>query len=404
MKNLNTLIGYEIKKLMLTKKFLIAFVLLVIFCLLAPAGIFFGDVYVDNEPVRSKYEDYLIYKEYNMALSGRAIDESLLTELVDAYSNYPTDGSIEEQRAAFDEHIRPYYEVGRMVASAFGKSASDYGFIASLTEEQIATFDDTLFQSRIKNLDGFTLNNTSVEMLTELYNDVESPMVFAHIVGYSQAMNMYSTNAVIAALFAAAFLSGLFSGEYQTRAVALQLSSKNGKHLLFLAKIITATIFCAVIVLSSALATMGIMMATYGPENPDASIQNTISYLPYNFNLIQAVLIDFVVVFFVFLSFASFVILISAWVSSPIIPLSIAGMFLIVPLFINIPVINTPLFNAINLLPTKNFEMFNILSEIPYELPWVSIPSFIFMPIFHLVTAVLLTFVAYRVYRKHQVT
>ena len=85
MNNLNLLYRYELKKITGRKLFWITLLLCLLTIISVPALSLTGKYYVDGVFADTHYHMFLVDQAYEKALSGRAIDQTLLKETLTAY-------------------------------------------------------------------------------------------------------------------------------------------------------------------------------------------------------------------------------------------------------------------------------------------------------------------------------
>ena len=91
MRDFTVLFRYELKKILKRRMVWMAFALCLVGIGVSATSSLFGTYYVEGEPVETHYEGFLIDKANSEALSGRAIDQALLQETVNAYKKVPAD-------------------------------------------------------------------------------------------------------------------------------------------------------------------------------------------------------------------------------------------------------------------------------------------------------------------------
>ncbi len=400
MNNFWSLVKFEYKKF-ITIKTMIAFAVLLLFTAVSALGVVIGNTYVDGEIASSKYESFMIDKRYSIELSGRVLDETLLKEVVTAFAIYDEDASIDEARYISDIYLKPYNDVLAIVRNVYG--IFGYEEIGDITDEQIANFYEIRQENVGNYIKSIPLNNNSKEMLLDLSEKRETPIVMGYKDSYILSMSMMDSSSLVMAFFLAFLFSGIFAKEYQTNVISLQLTSRKGKRSLFLAKMFTvfsATILVALLVL---LVNFFTCMVAYGFEGANTALQNHLVTSPYPFTVFEAAIINFTVIFFACLFLVSLINILSSKCKTPFLVLAFCIVVILLPIFIPIPETLPTLFRIMQLFPSNSFLYLNNFSVLVYELPFVSMPPYIFVPVFYIVASTFIVFITYKNYINHQV-
>lgn len=116
MEQFKTLYRYELKKITGKKLFRIT---LALFLLLTAALIVMqltGKYYVDGEVADTHYHMFLVDREYEKALSGRAIDQTLLDETMAAYRKIPNPEERYTLTEEYQTYARPYSPIYQLIS------------------------------------------------------------------------------------------------------------------------------------------------------------------------------------------------------------------------------------------------------------------------------------------------
>ncbi len=400
MNNFWSLVGFEYKKVF-TKRTIIIFVLMLALISVSAVGILIGNVYVDGEITDSKYNDYMIDKAYSLSLQGQVLDAELLKTIITSYANYPVSATLEEQREAVQTHIRPYFDAEGIIKAVYG--TGDYSEIGAITDEQIASFYDIRTERIIGYINSVPINETSKTMLLEMSANTQTPIVMGYSDSYMLAMAMMDSSALIMSFFVAFIFAGLFAKEYQTGIIAIQLTSKNGKSTLFKAKIFTLISAASLVILTTLAVNFITCMVAYGTEGAQTALQNKLPFVPYAFTVLEATLVDYFVILCASLFFGVLIIWLSSFLKTPFVVLAIGVTILLIPIFVPIPETLPTLYKFFALFPSNSFLYLNNFSVLLYELPFVSLPPYIFVPIFYVLTSTILILFSYRAYKNYQV-
>ena len=108
MKQFKIIYLYEIKKITGKRLFWITLALFLLLTVVTIIMQLLGKSYVDGEVLDTHYHMFLVDREYETALSGRAIDQNLLTETMDAYRTIPNPKDRYILTEEYQKNARPY--------------------------------------------------------------------------------------------------------------------------------------------------------------------------------------------------------------------------------------------------------------------------------------------------------
>lgn len=237
-----------------------------------------------------------------------------------------------------------------------------------------------------------------------LDNQVQTPFTYSYIDGYTRFFTMMYITGLIAAIFTAICTAPLFSGEYACRADQLILASKHGKGRLIGAKLFTGFTAASGLAITFTLISYLQCMLTFGFDGGNAPLQLYMPMCSYPLTLGQTALLLSASVLCACLFTAAVTMLLSARFRSPFPVIVLTGLLLLVPMFTNVTEANILLYNLVHLLPTNMLVFKNITSLIQYELLGLVVRPYVFLPLFGAAVSVLLTPLAYRSFRNHQIT
>ncbi len=290
MNNFWNLVGYEYKKIFVRKSVYVAMILLFAATILSSVAAVMGKVDSNDPNSITVYEEMQIYKEYDLALSGRELTGDLIFETAQAYSTIPDNVYPYTDSEEYKNHAMQYSKVFTMIDSAYTNRNIPFGYqeMGALTREEADNYYDLRTEQYRLNLENnplFTQEN--IERIFAIDSEVQKPIVLEYADGYVRHINLSTSNAITTLLFIAFAISPIFSNEHQIGSDSLILTSKNGKKQTILAKFfvsMTVTLLTAITVhLVSYLGCMTI----YGFEGANASIQNYIALITYNFTMLE---------------------------------------------------------------------------------------------------------------------
>lgn len=276
---MKNLIEFELKKIIQRKiVWITIFTFLILQLTHICASYLIASRYVDDKFLETKADQYKIERKYAEALSGRKIDDNLLTELSDSYKYKPE--SLEEAYSYeylssddYQNKVRPYEEIDTLVKEITNKQGdSHYSNVLNITQDKL-----------------YEMRKNGVEMLWDIYklsdNEIKYwttkesklPEVFTYKYGgmYKEMVDMGGCYFIFMFMifFIAICLEGVFTDEHLRKTDQLILCTKYGKEESYIAKIIAGCIVTACVTVLYWLATVIAFSATCGVGNFSASVQ-----------------------------------------------------------------------------------------------------------------------------------
>ena len=244
MNNFWSLVGFEYKKIFVRKSVIISIALSIVVVLLSGVTMLLGSNNMSDfqDTEMTNYEEMRMDKAYQLALSGRPIDGELILEASNAYSKIPTDIYPYTDSEESQKYARPYTFLLHMVDSAYTTRNDPFGYLdfQIISEDLAHSYYEKRAEQYRLNLENnplFTQEN--VEIVMELDDKVEKPIIIQYDEGYTRFLALSTSNALIIMILIAFIVSPMFSEEYQKRTDSLILTSKYGKNKQILAKLFT---------------------------------------------------------------------------------------------------------------------------------------------------------------------
>lgn len=400
--------GYEFKKILCRKRTVIVLTLVILIGAVSVFGTVIGNYYYTdengNEIAVSRYDDEMIDRRNGEELSGRVIDADLIMEAVEAYRQVELNGSVHyADTTEYQNTARKYSEIYHVVRRTFGLNSIEE--FQALTREQAEQFDK-IRRENMENVIGNSQISDNMKAYQKKCLD-KSPekLTYEYSGGYDRFVAIMYTTAITAGAAIAIMLSGIFSDEYASGADSLILSSKHGKGLVIGAKLFAAFVISAVLILLLIAITYAETMTVWGSGGANANITLMGDMFPYPLTVGQSVLLYILCMTMACLLFAAITAALSAVLKAPFNTIIIMSVLLIVPMFINVPD-GAPVwvFCLENLLPTNMMAFWGALYEYQYELFGLVIPPYVFLPVFALIVSCICSFLAYRGFKKHQIS
>jgi ABC-type transport system involved in multi-copper enzyme maturation permease subunit len=399
MRSFLTLVGFEYKKVFKRKSAVIALIVGMVITCISPLMVFFGTSYVDGEPFESHYQAMIKDREYAMALSGQALDATLLMKTRDAYLKIPM---VERYRitAEYQQYARPYKDVFHVMDWTY---KIDMESLRVLTDDDLGDFYQTRHEEVVQEIRAGASSEAVKETLIKLDREIKTPFIFAYSAGWDNYVGSVYTLGIIGAFILAICFAPMFAGEYSTRADQLILSSKLGKGKLISAKLFTV-LSLSVLYFAVLVSIVVILCAKiFGFDGGNVPQQLIMPFLAYPLTILQGVVIFTVCTFFGTLLTVALTLLLSAKFKSPFGVIIVISVLLFTPLMLRVPETMVWLYNLFSLLPTSMMSAWSIFSHVPYELFGLILLPYVFQPVFAILATIAILTIAWKSIHNHQI-
>lgn len=401
------LVRFEYKKALKRKGSVFALILGTLTAGISVFGTIIGiEYYSGGELQRSNYEGMLLDKEYQMQLSGRALDEGLILEASDAYAKIPlshTSGRYTDTEE-YEKYARKYsriYSICRMVYNA-SSVRFDVEDFQSLSKDTAKSFYE-IRRERMEQRIGHTGMSKRAKAYTmEMDGQLHTPFIFEYADGYQRFITIMYTTAMIGTAVITIIFASIFSGEYSSGADQLILSSRHGKRILIHAKIFVVFSFTAVYIAFLTLLTYIECMFVYGTEGKNAAIQMLGMSFPYTMTVGQSAVIYCISLLAACLLSVSVAILLSSLFKTSFWVIILCSLLLIAPMFLNVSEDNALLYHLYCLMPSNMMAYECTLNLMQYEVLGQIIRPYVFQPVFAFVLTLVFIPFAYRSFQRHQ--
>ena len=394
MKHFITIYLFELKKIYGKKMVWIAVAVMIALQLAGNVvGLFLKNEYVDadgNITYQTGYEEDMGVREAAQAISGRKIDDSLLSEMRKAY---------EEDGRSAEESVKDqqtYREIYYYVVSYTG-----YGMVIDLDEEE-------LYQIRRDTLDEenqyWELNEEEIRYWEEQENTIEKPFVYEYNDGTCRFFARINFLSLLWLSLIGIGLANFFGEEHIRRTDQLILCSKNGKEPLYLAKMAAGITFGIGGTVLFYLVQFLTILAIYGMSGLDSPLQLYLWMSSFPISLGGAILISF------FLSLAAavlgsvFIMLLSELFRNGVAALSVMLGATLFTMFVSVPVRYGLVSQLYNFMPMRFFSDTAFLDKRLFRIFGKYFTGLQAAPVFYLVSAVILAGIGYKVYKEYQVS
>lgn len=399
---MKTLLRFEIRKIVKKKSTIVAFaILFALQAFLAFAGSI-GSTYVNDEFLGTHMEINKIERENGIALSGRAIDDELLSEMIEAYAKVDWEDDRYRFTEAYQEEARKYSGVDQIIRMWGLKDALMTG---SLTEE-------ILYEAREADMEStweyYELSEKEQAYWQAREEEIEKPFTYQYAMAYEYLTSMHGGYMIclIFTFFIAIVMVTVFTEEHTRKTDQLILCSQYGRGKLYIAKILAGSIVTFVGNLLFIVVTVAGNFFSYGVEGFQASIQVAlVNWYSYDLTTGETVLIIMGL-----LLLSSIMTAIFTMVLAEVLKNSVGAMAIVIGILFGARMIPMPVswgilsqlwnYIPINLLKIdEGFVDMRLVSILGTELT-----TWQFAPILYVMVIVVLIFVGSRCYKNYQVT
>ena len=356
-------------------------------------GLFMKNAFIDadgNITYQTGYEEDMGVREAAQAISGRKIDESLLSEMRKAYEE---DGpSVEEMTKERQTYRDVYYYV---------INYTDYETNIDINEEE-------LYQIRRDALDEenqfWGLNEEEIRYWEKQEDKIEKPFVYEY---YGGACRFFAYINFLSLLWLSIIgigLANFFGEEHVRRTDQLILCSKNGKKPLYLAKMAAGITFGIGGTVLFYLVQFLTVLAIYGMSGFDLPLQLYLWMCSFPISLGGAILISF------FLSLAAailssvFIMLLSELFRNGVAALSVMLGATLFTMFVSLPVRYGLISQLYNFMPMQFFNDTAFMDKRLFCIFGKYLTGLQAAPVFYLVSAIILAGIGYKVYKEYQIS
>lgn len=400
--------GYEFKKVMCKKSTVIVLTLVILISAFSVFGTIIGDCYYldesGNEVAVSRYEDEMTDRRYGEELTGRVIDADLIMEAAEAYKKVPINENMwYTDTVEYQQYARKYSEIYGIVRRTLGlKNTEEF---QKLTREQAERFDEIRKANRQSVIDNYKISENMRAYWQKCLDESPETLTYEYSGGYRRFVAIMYTTAIMAGAALDILFSGIFSQEYTSGAASLILSSKHGKGLVIGAKLFVAFVISAVLIILLTVISYAETMIVWGSGGAEGSLLLLGNIFPYTFTIGQSALLYSFCMLAACLLVTAITALLSSLFKTPFSTVVIMAIFLIAPMFIVLPD-SSPIwiFLLENLLPTNMMAFWGAMYEYQYEIFGLMIPPYVFIPVFAAAVSCLCSYLAYREFRKHQIS
>ncbi len=399
---MRTLMGYEIKKILMKKSTLVTFlVLLAVQIVMAFSGSL-GSTYVEDVFYETHMERNRTDRENGIALSGRPMDDALLAEMRDAYAKIDRSTQDYKWTDTYRNEVRKYEDVENRLK--YWGLGSGYSF-DNMTQGALYGLRE---QSRDSMWEYYELSDREVAYWQEKDARVQIPFTYEYAQAYDSFTGMSGCYMIcmLITFFIAISMVTVFAEEHTRKTDQLILCTRYGRTKVYGAKLLSGSLVVFVVnLLFVALELLG-KFFSYGTEGFGASIQSVIApWYSYPLSMGQALLMMAGLLLLSSLMVAVFAMLLAEVLRSSIGAMAILIGLLFAARLIPIAPSLGVLSQAWNYLPINMLKADQgFLDMRLVNIFGLRLTSWQFAPILYLLIIVVLVLAGGKIYRNYQVS
>lgn len=393
MSNLGQLTSFELKKIFSRRITWISLAVTIIIMVFSGFAGIIGDYYIDDVFIETNYEAQMKDNNYMRKLSGRKVDSILISEMQEAYAKIPDTGNKHYTSSEeYQTFARPYSTIRSWV---YGLTRDNY---LTATEDDVYQARQVLLEKQWKNL-----TSSEITYWQEKEANLEKRFTFGYTTSYANLLLGIYSLAVVQILLLAICLSPMFAEEHTRRTDQLILSSRHGKSVLYIAKLLAGIIFSLIATLTLYLSYALPNFIIFGTDGFNTAIQITMPNYSSKLTIGQGALILTTLLFIAAVMISVCIMFLSeAWRNSVAVMGLITGVT-ILSLILNVPENYRIPSQIWNLLPNNLISRWGAfdIRLYPFFNTWLT--SWQFGIILYLLIAIILSVIGSKKYRNYQV-
>ncbi len=399
---MGTLLKFEIKKIVMKKSTIVAFVLLFgIQVFLSMTGSL-GSTYKNDMFVETHAERNRIDREHGIALSGRAIDDVLLSEMQEAYAGFDWNNPGYWWTDEYNQGVRRYTDLEyRLKLWGMGTGYSFDNMEAEVLYDLRRNQRDSMWEA-------YELSEKEKAYWQEKDTEVEIPFVYEYASGYDSLtgmQGMYMT-CMLMTFFIGISMVTVFAEEHTRKTDQLILCARYGKGKAYFAKILAGSL----VVFGGNMLFAGVLIVgrffSFGTEGFGAAIQSVVApWYSYPLTMGQALLLMTGI-----LLLSSVLVAVFAMLLAEVLGNSVGAMAVVVGLLFAARLVPIPpsfgvLSQAWNYMPINLLKVDEgFLDPRLVNLFGLQLTTWQFAPILYVVLIGVMVFAGSRFYRRYQVS
>lgn len=411
MKQMGTLYLYELKKIVNRKMVWIVGCIMAVLCVFLSFANLISTSYYGNTEV-SGYEGMKQNREYARNLSGRALDDTLLSEMQDSYRE-------EQRKESTDEGMVS----GNQISVDSGGSQEEdtdagireyapvYFYVQEITEDSGFTLEtdmDSLYAKRESSIS----QNRADQMITDKElaylsgrdAEIEIPFSYEYTEGWTNLWEYAYTINYMVLLMLSICLSGVFSVEYLRKTDAVILCSRYGKRQLYLAKMLAGVTFgiLTALVLFGAAVTSN--LCVYGPDGFGAALQLAFPLSSWKISVGESIFLLLFLLIIISVLYSVGILFLSEVMKNSIAVMAVPVGVMIITMMLDVPYQFRIPSQIYDLLPTNLLVKWGLWDDRLVPVFGKYLRNFQIAPVIYLFAALMLFLIGKRIYQRYQVS
>lgn len=396
------LLKFEIKKIVMKKSTIVAFVLLFgIQVFLSMTGSL-GSTYKNDMFVETHAERNRIDREHGIALSGRAIDDVLLSEMQEAYAGFDWNNPDYWWTDEYNQGVRRYTDLEyRLKLWGMGTGYPFDNMEAEVLYDLRRNQRDSMWEA-------YELSDKEKTYWQEKDAEVEIPFVYEYASGYDSLtgmQGMYMT-CMLMTFFIGISMVTVFAEEHTRKTDQLILCARYGKSKAYFAKILAGSL----VVFGGNMLFAGVLIVgrffSFGTEGFGAAIQSVVApWYSYPLTMGQALLLMTGILLLSGVLVAVFAMLLAEVLGNSVGAMAVVVGLLFAARLVPIPPSFGVLSQAWNYMPINMLKVDEgFLDPRLVNLFGLQLTTWQFAPILYVVLIGGMVFAGSRFYRRYQVS
>lgn len=399
---MKALLRFEIKKIVMKRSTIVAFLILFgIQVFLGIAGSL-GSTYVNDVFVETHAERNKIDRAHGIAMSGRVIDEALLTEVRENYGGFDWSTEGYQWSDEYNQQVRKYEDLAVRIRRMGTGTGFSYD---NMTEEVLYNLRE---QSRESMWSAYELSDAEKAYWTVKDAEVEKPFVYEYALGYemlTDMQGMYMT-CMLMTFFIAISMVTVFAEEHTRKTDQLILCTRLGKGKAYFAKILAGSLVVFTMNLLFVVVLVAGRFYSFGVEGFDAAIQVVaVDWYSYPLSMGQVLIIMIGVLLLSSVMVAVFSMLLAEVLRNSIGAMAVVVGLLFAARLVPIPPSFKVLSQAWNYFPINLLKIDTGFTDLRLvNLFGIQLTSWQFAPILYVILIVVMICVGSVIYKKYQVS
>lgn len=395
-----TLVRYEVKKIMNRKILWICMICGIVLLVFSVGSPLIGDYIVNGERKGSNYEEFQTDAAYQKKLDGRAIDDSLLTEMHNAYEKVPLSDKKYSLTEEYQIYARPYSAIFNYIRQTTGLSGTDVIEMNASTD----ILKEKRLQLREVRWEEMLLSDVEKEYWRAKEEQMEDPVVFRYAEGYSVLLSTAYTVGILSVFMIVICMAGVFPEEHVRKTDQQILSSRYGRKKVYWAKLCAGTLVSLYLAFIFVLITFVTAFVLYGTDGFDTAFQVVYSGSSCPISVGQAVFIIYSIVLCAGTFMGIFVMTLSENLHNSVGTLSVAIGLVVLPMMVSVPEAYRLFAQLWSYLPSEIVAVWSCFSPRTVVLFGRVLESWQVVPALYAGIATIVSIITSRVFIKYQVS